>query len=500
MSKSTLAIRDAAKFTVSGYVSSVCNFVSAVIVRRILGPFFMGIYAELSLIFEYAKYNHFGMLDSLDRQIPYYNGRKEFGKTEEIKNIGVSFSLFTSLAAALAITVFSYLFKNKLTPELSLGLKVIAVLVVAQSMTTFYVTLTRTHHLFGPLSKYIVFVACCDIFFKAMLGVKYGVIGVLWATVITLLMGLIYLFRRAGLRFRIVLKIPVKAVRSLLGIGFPLLLAGFTFMALRSIDRIMIIALLRKEDLGYYSIAIMMHSLVFQLPNLIYTVLFPRFYEAFGDSKDNLDKIRGYLEKPTIAFAYLFPIIIGIAVIFLPLLASYVLPRYTQGITPALILLFGTFFISITNMSGYLLIALKKQYLLVLIGAVSVVISVFLNLLFVKVFLLGIRGVALGTAVTYFLYSLFLIGCTLRHYIDGFYGKVKFFVHLYAPLLWALFIFCLLRLVFRYTFDNLMSDIGKALLQTGLFLILTFPLLALANRKIALYERIKNAGFGFFRK
>jgi O-antigen/teichoic acid export membrane protein len=500
LSESKRIIRDGTAFTVSGYISSVFNFISAIIVRRILSPFFMGIYAELALIFEYAKYNHFGMIDSLDRQIPYYNGKKEFGKAEEIKNIGVSFSLFASLFSALIIIAFSYVFKGRLSPSLFVGLKVIAVMVIAQSMSSFYVTLVRTHHLFGSLSRYVIIVAVCDVLFKAVLGIKFGVIGILWATVVTLILGILYLFKRTGFRFKITLNIPGKAVKSLLGIGFPILLAGFTFMVLRSIDRIMIIAFLSKEDLGYYSIAIMMHSFVFQLPNLMYTVLFPRFYEAFGGSENNIDKLRGYLEKPTLAFAYLFPVIIGVAVIILPLLVNYILPRYADGINPASILLFGTFFISITNMSSYLLIALKRQNMLLLIGGGCVIISAFLNLIFIKVFHMGIEGVALGTALAYFFYSFFIIGCAMRQYIKSLYNKIKFFLDLYLPLLWVLLIFYIFGFIFSYDFKNLKLDIGTASLETVIFLMLTSPLLISVNKKIGLYSKVKDAGFKFFKR
>jgi len=500
LSKSQSIIKDATRFTVSGYISNLCNFFSATIVRRILDPFLMGIYAELILIFEYAKFNHLGMIHSLDRQIPYYNGKKEFNKVEEVKNVGISFSLFTSLICALVILIISIFFKNKLHPSLFLGLKVIAIMVIIQSMSTFYVTLVRTHHLFGPLSKYIILVAICDICFKTILGIKFGIIGILWGTVFSLIIGLAYLFKKTELRFKIKLKMPKRTIKSLLSIGIPLLLAGFTFMALRSIDRIMIIALLTKEDLGYYSIAIMMHSFVFRFPNLIYTVLFPRFYEAFGSSGDNIDKLKGYIEKPTLAFAYLFPILIGIAVIFLPVFINYILPKYAQGIIPGSILLFGTFFISITNMSGYLLIALKKQNSLVIIGIICVILSIFLNLIFIRMFHLGITGVALGTAIAYFTYSFFLITYAMNHYIESLYKKAAFFINLYGPLLWVLFVTFVLKFMFKYDYKNLWSDTMMTSLQISIFLMLTMPLLFYANKKINLKHRLRNAGFNFLKK
>lgn len=499
MTKSETIIKDAASFTISGYISSVCNFLSATIVRKILDPFFMGLYTELALVFEYAKYNHLGMLDSLDRQIPYYAGKKENETKDRMASVGISFSLLTSLVCALGIIGFSILFKGRLSPTLAAGLKIVAVLVVIQSVTTFYITLVRSHHLFGFLSKYVIITALFDILLKAFLGIRFGVTGILWATVLTLVVGVYYLYKTTGLSFKILFKIPLNIVIALLGIGFPLLLAGFAFMVLRSVDRLVIIAFLSKEELGFYSIAIMVHSFIFQLPNLVYTVLFPRFYEAFGDSED-IGKLKNFLEKPTLTFAYMFPILIGLAVIVLPVFVNYVLPKYTAGIPAASILLFGTFFISITNMYGYLLVALKKQASLVIIGALSIIACVILNFIFVKILNLGIEGVALGTSISYFLYSLFLIGYAMKQYVLKLYDRLRFFASIYLPLVWVIAVFYLLRPVFSYGFKGIAADIGKMLLQILVFFAAAFPLIVHINKKVELYSRIKNAGFDFFKR
>lgn len=491
MNRSKAIIKDAAKFTIGGYISSVCNFISATVVRRILDPFFMGVYSELLLVFDYAKYNHLGIIDSLDRQIPYYNGAKEFGKAEEAKNVGASFALYASFILALSIIAFSYIMKNNLSPLLAGGLKVVAVMVVIQSLGTFYVTLMRTHHLFGPLSKYIIIIAIFDIIFKVVLGLKFGVIGILWGTAIPLSIGIFYLYRKTGMGFKLLFRIPAKTVSNLLTIGFPLLLAGFAMTLLRSIDRLMIIAFLTKEDLGFYSIAIMVHSFIFQLPNLIYTVLFPRFYEAFGESSGRLDGLEGFLKKPTLVFAYLFPVLIGMAVITFPVFINYILPKYTQGVIPTYILLFGTFFLSITYMSGYLLIALKKQYMLVLISVVSIAVCVLANLLFLNIFGLGIKGVALGTSFAYFVYSLLLIGYAMRRYLTGLYEKLKFLIQVYTPILWVMAIFYFFRFFLVYKYESIYGDVKDVLLRLMLFLALTFPLLFYANRKAALLGMLK---------
>lgn len=499
MSKTKTIFRDVAKFTISGYVSNICNFLSATIVRRILDPFFMGIYSELLIIFEYAKYNHFGMLDALDRQIPYYNGKKEFDKVEAIKNIAISFSIVLSITCSVLLIGISLVFKNSMSPVNAMGLKVIAIMLILQTLSTFYISVVRAYHLFTPLSWYVIAVAVFDILFKTVLGIKFGVMGILWATVITMALGLVYLAVKTKIKFKVSFNISKDLAKGLLRIGFPLLLSGFCFMALRSVDRIMIITFLTKEELGLYSIAVMVHSFVFQLPNLIYAVLFPRFYEAFGTS-EQIHKLKGFLEKPTFAFSCLFPILIGIGVILLPVFVNYILPKYLNGVVPAYILLFATFFLSLTYMSGYLLIALKKQDALVIIGALSIVICVALDLIFIKIFNLGINGIALGVFFTYFLYSLLIIGYATRQYMSSISERLVFLVNIYSPILWVMAIVSIFKLVFHYDFKNIGQDVLSALIQTIIFLFLSLPLVFSADKKIELFNRIKNANITFYKQ
>jgi len=499
LSKTRAIIKDAAKFTVSGYISSVCNFVSAVVIRKILDPFVMGVYTELMLILDYAKYSHLGVFDSLDRQIPYYSGKSDTAGAEEAKNTGGTFSLLTSILCALAIIAYSFFRKEPSGQLFGLGLKVAAIMVVAQSMGTFYVTIIRANMLFGALSRYMVIIAVADIILKASLGFRFGMIGILWASVMTSVFGVVYLFRKTGIKFKFLKRLPRQVLTTLLKIGFPLLLTGFGFTVLRSMDRIIIISFLTKEELGLYSIAIMVYSFVFQLPNLIYTVLFPRFYKAFGDT-ENIDELKGFIEKPTMVFAYLFPILIGIGSILLPVFVRLVLPKYNQGAGAATILLFGTFFMSITNMSGYLLVALKKQNSMVLITAVSIAANAALNIFFVAVLKMGITGIAIGTSISYFIYSVLLIGYAMDQYVRDMAERAKFYANAYLPVFWmAIVSFLIIPSAIR-AFKGGLSDTASLILQLAIFSIMAVPLAVYGNRITGLYERVRDAGFGSFGK
>ena len=120
----------------------------------------------------------------------------------------------------------------------------------------------------------------------------------------------------------------------------------------------MIIRLLDRESLGFYTIALMASVYAVQVPNLIYAVIFPRFYQAYG-RKQSIHKIKVFI-NPTLVFAY-FPYSDRFCYLALPLLINYMLPAYKPGIAPAYLLLLGSSFLALVNMPAYLLITLNKQ-------------------------------------------------------------------------------------------------------------------------------------------
>jgi len=267
---------------------------------------------------------------------------------------------------------------------------------------------------------------------------------------------------------------------------------GFVSITLRNIDRIMIIRLLDRESLGFYTIALMVSVYIIQLPNLIYAVFFPRFYQAYGE-KQNIFEIKELFIKPTLVFAYLFPVLIGVVVLGLPLLVKYVLPSYMPGLIPAYLLLLGSSSMALINMPGYLLIALNKQIYMVFIGTVCIFIGAGLNYLFVRRFDLGLPGIAIGTSLTHFLFSVILLIYAFRHYTKKFFDQLKFILELYLPFIWVLIVLFLSHAFVFTSSNSLIRDFSIVFLKGTVFLLACAPLILYANKKTAILTLIKNA-------
>ena len=192
-------------------------------------------------------------------------------------------------------------------------------------------------------------------------------------------------------------------------------------------------------------------------------------------------------------FAFLFPVLMGIIILGLPLLINYLLPAYISGLGPAYILLLGSAFLILINMSGYLLTALNKQIYMVIIGFVSIVIAVVLNYLFVINFQLGLSGIAMGTAVTYFLYTTAVIIVAFKNYTKNIVVHLKFFAELYSPFIWAVAWLVILQAFVFNASGSFFRDLSIVFCKGVIFLITCLPLVYYANRKTKIMTLLKSA-------
>jgi len=491
MDKKKKFFNDVAFYSASNLFANGLSFIVGIIIRRILQPAIMGLFNEIMLVFDYARYSQFGVLDALDRELPYFHGKKDLRKIEILKDASFTFCLIMGLAIAIALFVISFFMAFHKDALLINGIRIISFMVIIQFVSSLYIISCRAKNNFSPISIYTVLIAILDVVFKVALVLKFGLYGLLWASVLTWVFGLIYFYKATGEGFRFLTSFPFGEIKRLLKIGFPIFIMGFVFMTLRNLDRIMIIRLLGTEKLGFYTIALMVSVYIVQLPNLIYAVIFPRFYQAYGERQD-IFNIKELFVKPTMVFANFFPIFIGIVILFLPLLVNYTLPLYSPGLVPAYILLLGSSFLALANMPGYLLIVLNKQIYMIVIGLLSIILGVGLNYLFVKKFNLGLPGIAMASGIAYFAYTTILISFAFVNYTKKFSAHAIFFCQLYAPLIWVIAILLILKVFTFKVSGDLAGDCLLVFLKSMVFLAGCFPLVIYANKKTAIISLLKS--------
>ncbi|MGB3242827.1 MAG: polysaccharide biosynthesis C-terminal domain-containing protein, partial [Candidatus Omnitrophota bacterium] len=175
-----------------------------------------------------------------------------------------------------------------------------------------------------------------------------------------------------------------------------------------------ILRMLGARELGLYSIAIMMGNAVFNIANMVGIVLYPRFQEIYGrnDSKEEvfnvMIKILKLLWLPLI-------VLVAAGVVFAPYLIRMFTPKYIAGITAMKIFICGMYFLSLSKFCNHFLITINKQMFALYVCVTTVLINLMLNIVFVKMGF-GIKGVAVATSISYFIYflSLFTLSLVVR--------------------------------------------------------------------------------------
>lgn len=483
MSKSKTIIRDSIFFSGSNYISYIFKIINSLVIRRFLPPAFMGLLSELMLVNEYSKSHHFGVLNALDREIPYYRGKDDAAKVEEVKKTALNFSVASAFIACFCIlTVAFYLKIINFDRDFINGLFLVAFLIVVEIIISYYRAILRTNNKFAFLSKFNIFFAVVETLSTFLLIILFGYKGVLLALIFTSIVAAPYLFNFSGVKIKLGLSFKFKEITRLLKVGFPLHLYELIRTLFLTVDRLIIIVLLGRTSLGLYSIATMAYNFLTPLPRGIYNVLFPRFYEAYGKTED-IEKVKHYLIKPTMIFAYLFPLLIGVGSTILPLIVEYVLPKYREGLLPAHIFIFSTFFYSLIFMWQSFLIALYKQIKIVQFNFMAVIICIGLNYLFVKTFDMGLNGIALGTTLSHFILSAIVIAYVFYFYTKKIQEHIAFFLKLYFPILWVFGILFVFRYFFNYRYISLSGDLLRALIFNVVLVLCCTPLLYYINKK-----------------
>jgi len=435
-------IRDTSIFTVARYAAYFFTVLTGLVIAKVLGPASFGVYSALMLIVTYSQYSHLGLLPAMTKKVPFYNGKKEYEKARETKNIAFSGAIIIILLISLTLIIASFFIKN-LDEHTINGMRIVAVIIILQQIFFFYQNHLRVEKKFLMIGKTLLVYSIAYFIFIIILIIRFRLEGIFFALLIAYCIVLFYIFKKEKFKFKITI-MPKKIVQ-LMRFGFPLLTIGIMSIFLISIDKLMIIKFMDKIQLGYYSIATLIAGIILFIPKSISSVIFPHLLERYGEKEDKAH-IKNYLFQPTLIISYLMPVVTGLIFITAPVAIYYILPKYIQGITAVKILVCAVFFMSIVSTSTHFLVTINKERKLLLVQAMSIVVAIILNYVFI-INGCGIKGVAIATAITYFFYSTCILVYSFRHYIHKVVPLIKFFTKTYIPFLYIILILALSNLI-----------------------------------------------------
>lgn len=399
--------RDIFWFTLSNIFFQGSKFLTYLYVAKLLGPRTYGLWNGLILVLSYGMNSHFGVLNAMNRDVPYYLGAGNMEKIEEIQNISLGAICVSSLSLAAIVFLVSYLSDSD--TETVNGLRFIALILISQQFYLFYQMLLKSHHLFGFMSIQQTLFSVLTVLVVLPLTYYFRFDGFLAGQLIVNLAILGYISRKIPITAS-----PVfnrKTAWELSKTGFPIMMAGVAYGIMTTVDRMAILKYLGKEQMGYYSLSVMAAGMLLLLPMTVAQIIYPRMSRKFGETRQ-ADALMPLIYRPTFHLMWIMALMLfGVYFMFPPLI-GYFLPEYVKGIASLKIMIVGVYFLSLVGGFANFLNTVGLQNIYLSIQLLAIIMAVLFCGLSLKLNL-GIEGIAGATSLTYIIYASLLIGVAL---------------------------------------------------------------------------------------
>ena len=401
--------------TAGTVVGAIINFVYSVLSKRYVAPEDLGIFSTCMIVESYLSYLQLGSINAYNRDLPQLLGAQ---KTEEAKNL--KNSVFTFLVvvygAALVLgtlfftVIYPVFFGKTLSGQYAVGYIATVFATVVSVFYTFGMNTARIYNRFNfsAVAELVGAVASVAVGMVAIILLRRSGLEYYGLYVRSILMYAVPLLLYIGSFKGVRLHFDFKLIRPVIVSGIPLLVNSFIWTIVTSIDKFVILYFLDETALGHYSVALLGFSTLVIIPKTISNVYYIKMNELYG-ATGSVEKLIEYAKQSTLINSVITCFTSICAFYILPIFIRLVMPNYTQGTEAAQIIIIGVAIYSSTFSFGHLFTVLKKNAQLILNSVLLCVFNAVFSTALVLLFGANINNVAIGTAMSYALYSILLI-------------------------------------------------------------------------------------------
>ena len=311
------------------YISMVVHMLGGVLQGRLVAPATLGLFNGIGLALRYAPFLQLGILNGLNRELPFHVGKGDRKRVEELAAAAQAWALVVGGLLALGFVGVAAWQAALGNGWPAAGWLTNAVLAVFFFYTTTYLQSTyRTAHDFSRLAwvnvvqslvalALLALVAWLNFYGLCLRAVLTGAIGT----------AILYRFRpvRVGPRWNF------GHLRHLLSIGAPIFGVGQLYSWWYVINSTLVLKYTGTEGMGLYSMVVMASSTIEYFPLAISQVIYPRMAEQFGRDTS----VRGLLLiawKPMVLTSLSLIPVIAVAWWLVEPVVKFVIPAYAAAV------------------------------------------------------------------------------------------------------------------------------------------------------------------------
>lgn len=326
-------------FMFSTTVKSGAQIISGFFLVRYISPKDLGFWNSITLISTYAVLVQAGIINGLNRELPFYLGSGNQIKAHRLAGAAQTFTGIGCLLSAIAglVALGFYLSNDIYTIYAIIGI----IVVVVTSLYSNYITSTfRSTNSFSNLSKTQLITSLLSIFtIPVVIFWEYE--GMLGRVIVLSIVGVVLLHWIRPIKIGFVW--TRKEYSELLAVGLPIFALSYVESVASTCDRLALLKFGGVEAVGYYSLALMIWQGLTIIPLSLTQYFYPRMTFKIGKGDDPKDLWK-LVVRATIAVCLIVLPMIIVGQILLPILTPYFFPKYVPGIRAAQIHMWGALF------------------------------------------------------------------------------------------------------------------------------------------------------------
>jgi O-antigen/teichoic acid export membrane protein len=387
----TRFLRGAFLTSASGAVALASGITRSLVLANVLGPASFGTWTLGLVWLQWGQSSHLTILNGFR-----IAGAQALGAADTNRFVNYRRLTWTACAAgAIAVCVGSLLAAGFVGPVNRTAMLMCAALLVPFQLYTFSTSHLLTRQQFGESAAVATTNNVAGLGLTVMLGLAWGFPGAVAGYAAGYVVALLVASRAAP-----VLDRPLydrHSARELLSVGLPLgVITALTTLIL-TLDRVLIGSFLGAAALGQYALTAVARSSMSIIPNAVAEVMASKTSTDFGAGRST-SLLIPFVMKMDRAVSLMMAPLIGLAILWAPLLIRWLLPEYVGGVGALRIFLLGLFFAFPVHI-GVLMNVAGQSWRLVAIQAVVACFQLVAGVVAVRT-APSIESVAVATGVT----------------------------------------------------------------------------------------------------
>lgn len=384
-------------YSSSSIFKAMVNLVFSFIMAKFVSPADLGLWTTISLALTYSVFLQGGIINGLNRELPYNLGLGE--KEKALKLASVSQIYIVSVSVFLSVIGFmSSMIYPSSDPKLRWGIFTITIIISFTFYQTYLLSTFRSNDSFKNLS-FIQYIEGFVTILTLFLVIRFSYYGLIWKNVIVIITSTILLHILRPIKVNFLW--DKQIFLDLLKVGFPIFILGFTESVSYTMDKVWIIKWGSQEEVGLYSFAYYSYFVVTLFSTSIASYIYPKMTYKYGVSKDRLI-LWNYFKRITLyLIIILFPIVC-ISYILIPFLIENFFSQYILAARPMQLLLIAGFFKACVIGSNVLW-SIKHWKLMIIYQVLNSFVFITITYIMYRFYSTTIEALATGVIISTFI-------------------------------------------------------------------------------------------------